>query len=71
MESALSSNFFTLILDALIDHIQEEVPECMLLVDDVVLVDELRDGMSAKLKRWREVLESKGFKESRMKKKIY
>lgn len=30
--------------------------------DDEVLVDQLRDGANAKLERWLEALESKGFK---------
>ena len=36
----------------------------MLFADDIVLVDESRDGVNAKLERWREALESKGFKTS-------
>ena len=39
----------------------------MLFADDIVLVDELRDCVNAKLERWREALESKGFKISRTK----
>lgn len=35
---------------------------CVLFVDDIVLVDELRNSMNAKLERWWEGLESKGFK---------
>ena len=49
-------------MDELISHIQEEVPWCMLFADDLVLVDESRDGANAKLERWWEALESKGFK---------
>ena len=33
----------------------------MLFAVDIVLVDESRDGMNPKLKRWREALDSKGF----------
>lgn len=36
----------------------------MLFVDDIVLADELRDGVNTKLERWQETLESKGFKTS-------
>ena len=32
----------------------------MLLADDIVLVDELRDGINEKLKRWQEALEPQG-----------
>ena len=39
----------------------------MLFADDVVLVDESRNGVNAKLERWWEPLESKGYKISRTK----
>ena len=39
----------------------------MLFTDDIVLVDKSRDGVNAKLERWREALESKGFRISRTK----
>ena len=39
----------------------------MLFADDIVLVDESRDGMNAKLERWWKILESKRFKISRTK----
>ena len=39
----------------------------MLFANDIVLVNESRDGVNAKLKRRREALESKGFKISRTK----
>ena len=32
----------------------------MLFVDDIVLVDESRDGVNAKLEIWQDALESKG-----------
>ena len=59
---ALSPHLFALIMDELTAHIQEEVPWCMLFADEIVLVDELRDGVNAKLERWYETLEPKGFK---------
>ena len=65
--STLSPYLFALIMDELTAHIQEEVPWCILFADDIVLVDESRAGVNAKLKRWREALESKGFKISRTK----
>ena len=35
---------------------------CILFADDMVFVDEPRDGVNAKLETWQEVLEFKGFK---------
>ena len=39
----------------------------MLFASDIMLVDESRDGAKTKLERWKEALESKGFKISRTK----
>ena len=39
----------------------------MLFADDVVLVDESREGVNRKLELWRQTLESKGFRISRTK----
>ena len=39
----------------------------MLFADDIVLVDETRAGVNAKLKLWRQTLESRGFRLSRVK----
>ena len=49
-------------MDELTAHIQEEVPWCMLFVDDIVLVNESRDCVNAKFERWQEALESKALK---------
>ena len=65
--STLSPYLFVLVMDELTRHIQEEVPWCMLFADDVVLIDETREGVNAKLELWRGVLESKGFRISRTK----
>ena len=56
--SALSPYLFPLIMDELTAHIQEEVHWCILFVDDILLVDESRDGVNAKLERWREASKS-------------
>src|SRR4051794_23650859 len=65
--SALSPFLFTVLLDALSGPIQNVVPWCLLFADDIVLVDETREGVNRKLELWRESLESKGFKLSRTK----
>lgn len=66
--STLSSYLFALVLDELTRLIQEEVPCCMLVVDDIVLIDETKDGVNAQLELWRDDLESKRFKISQIKK---
>ncbi|XP_068336681.1 uncharacterized protein [Pyrus communis] len=47
-------------MDELMGHIQEDIPWCILFADDIVLIDEIQEGVNAKLNLWREVLESKG-----------
>ena len=64
---ALSPYLFSLVMDELTRRIQEEVPWYMLFADDVVLIDETREGVNAKLELWRGVLESKGFRIRRTK----
>ena len=39
----------------------------MLFADDIVLIDESREGVNTKLDRWRDTLEAKGFRLSRSK----
>jgi len=39
----------------------------MLFADDIVLIDEIRQGVNDKLARWRHSLESRGFRVSRSK----
>jgi len=60
-DSALSHFLFILVMDELTIGIQEELPWCMLFVNDIVLVDESRQGVNDKLERWRLTLESRGF----------
>ncbi|XP_060183017.1 uncharacterized protein LOC132612968 [Lycium barbarum] len=65
--SALSPFLFVVAMDALTRHIQGEVPWCMLFADDIVLIDESRSGVNARLEVWQQTLESKGFKLRRTK----
>ena len=65
--STLSPYLFTLILDVLSGHIQDPVPQCMIFADDIVLVEESRQGINDKIELWREALESHGFRLSRSK----
>nr|XP_016473833.1 PREDICTED: uncharacterized protein LOC107795673 [Nicotiana tabacum] len=54
-------------MDILTRHIQEEVTWCMLFADNIVLIDEMLGGVNARLKVWRQTLESEGFKLSKTK----
>ncbi|RLM55639.1 Methyltransferase-like protein 13 [Panicum miliaceum] len=63
--SELSPYLFALVMDEVIRDIQDDIPWCMLFVDDVVLVDESREEVNRKLELWRRTLESKGFRLSR------
>ncbi|KAF3674589.1 putative peptidyl-prolyl cis-trans isomerase FKBP17-1, chloroplastic-like [Capsicum annuum] len=65
--SALSPFLFVVVMDVLTRSIQRQVPLCMLFADDVVLIDESRQGVNDKLEVWRQTLESKGFRLSRAK----
>ncbi|XP_070025693.1 secreted RxLR effector protein 78-like [Nicotiana sylvestris] len=55
--SALSPFLFALVMDALTHHVQGEVPWCMLFVDDIVLIDEMRSGVNERLGVWIQALE--------------
>ena len=54
-------------MDELIRGIQDEIPWCMLFANDIVLIDETREGVNTKLERGRDTLEAKGFRLSRSK----
>jgi len=47
--SALSPFLFVIVMDELTTSIQDEIPWCMLFADDIVLVNETRDRINAKL----------------------
>ena len=53
--STFSSYFFTLVLDEVTKHLHEQIPQCMLFADNIVLSDETIDGINYKLDCWREV----------------
>ena len=65
--SALSPYLFTIVMDELTREIQGGVLWHILFADDIVLIDESREGVNLKLELWRQTLESKGFKLSRTK----
>jgi hypothetical protein len=54
-------------MDEITNDIQGDIPWCMLFADDVMLIDESRIEVNQKLELWRQILESKGFKLSRIK----
>ena len=63
----MSSFLFAIVIDELTRVIQDEIPWCMLFADDIVLVNETRAEVIAKLELWRQTLESQGFRLSRTK----
>ncbi|KAL6538155.1 hypothetical protein OROGR_012143 [Orobanche gracilis] len=65
--SALSPFLFAIVMDELTSSLQDGIPWCMLFADDIVLVDETKEGVETKLELWRRSLESRGFKLSRNK----
>ena len=48
--SALCPYLFALVMDELTRHMQDDVPWCMLFVDDIVLVAETKVEVNAKLR---------------------
>ena len=65
--STLSPFVFTLIMDELTNGIQNELLRCMLFVNNIVLIDEIREGVNGKLERWTHSLEWRGLRVSRSK----
>ena len=59
--SALNPYLFALVMDELTRHMQDEVPWCMLFIDDIVLAAKTKVEVNAKLELWRKALESKEF----------
>jgi len=52
-------------MNELTGYIQDEIPWCLLLDNDMVFIDETKDGVNTKLERWRDTLEAKDFRLSR------
>jgi hypothetical protein len=63
----LSPYIFTLVMDEITNDIQGVIPWCTLFAHDVVLIDDSRIGVNQKLELWRQTLESKCFRLSRIK----
>lgn len=60
--SSWSPYLFSLVMDELTKDIQHEVPWCISFDDDIVLIDEIRESVSAKFELWRSTFESKGYR---------
>ena len=54
-------------MDELTRAIRDEIPWCMLFADDIILVDERRARVNVKLELWRQTLEFRDFRLSRVK----
>jgi len=65
--SVLSPFLFTTVMDELTREIQDKIPLCMLFADDIVLIDESKEGVNTKLERWEDTLQAKGFRLNRSK----
>ena len=63
----LSPFLFTIVIDKLTKEIQDEIPWNMLFANDIVLIDESREGANTKLELWRSTSESQDFRLSRLK----
>ena len=55
-ELVLSPFLFIIIIDEITKGIQDKIPWCMLFVNDIVLVDVIREWINTKLKLWRQIL---------------
>ena len=49
-------------MDELIRHIQDEVPQCILFANNIVLVNDIREGINSSVERSKEALELKLFR---------
>ena len=51
--SALSHFLVAIVMDEITKSIHENIPWCMLFADDIVLINETKEGVNKKLKLWR------------------
>ena len=65
--SALSSFLFAIIIDRLTEDIRKDAPWDMLLADDIVLCRQNHRELEEDLEIWRDTLERRGLKVSRIK----
>jgi len=56
-------------MDELTKGVQDEIPWCMLFIDNIALINKTRKEVNTKLERWRDTLEAKSFRLSRSKTK--
>ena len=61
-DHALSPFLFTIVIDELTNEIQDAISQYILFVDNIILIDETREGINKKLECWRQTLESRSFK---------
>ena len=64
---ALSPFLFAIVMDEITKSIHEDIPRCMLFVDDIILIGETKKKVNKKLKLWRQTLEARRFRLSRSK----
>jgi hypothetical protein len=65
--SALSPYLFVLIMDVLGQDKIQPSPWNLIFADDILLIDNTREGVEEQLERWRRVMEERGLKISRKK----
>lgn len=64
--STLNPYLFDLVMDVVTSEVREEVPWTVMFADNVALVD-LTRGVERKLEMWRQALEDRGLRISRIK----
>ena len=48
--SALSHFLFAIVMDEITKNIYEDIPWCLLFIDDIVLIDETKEGVNKKIR---------------------
>ncbi|KAH9609967.1 hypothetical protein KSS87_004170 [Heliosperma pusillum] len=67
--STLSPFLFVIVMDELTRATQNNISWCMMFSDDIVLIDETKEGAEKNLELWRHSLETRGFRLSKSKSK--